>query len=105
MEYHDALLPDIAQLIHESQLLQRSLRQIESLEVMPSTTNYFLVRMTQGTAADLKQYLIEEHGILIRDASNFRGLTPQHFRIAVQMPETNRLLVDALTLYFERHVR
>lgn len=103
MEHYDALLPDVAQLTHESRMLQRSISQIEGLEVIASETNYFLIRMQRGTAAKLKQHLIEEHGLLIRDASNFRGLTPQHFRIAVQAPETNKLLIDALTEYLNTY--
>jgi len=47
-------------------------------------------------AATLKQWLIDHHGLLIRDASNFRGLTPFHFRVACQSPEHNRLLTEAL---------
>lgn len=104
MEHYSALLPDIPQLIHESQLLQKSLMQIPELEVTPSETNYFLIRMKEGTSADLKQYLIREHGLLIRDASNFRGLTPRHFRLAVQSAEDNALLVEAIKQYFSRHV-
>jgi threonine-phosphate decarboxylase len=28
--------------------------------------------MTEGTAAELKQFLIDKSGLLIRDAANFR---------------------------------
>ncbi len=59
-----------------------------------------LCRMAYGTASELKDYLAMHHGILIRDASNFEGLTPQHFRIAAQRPEENDALVEAIRGYF-----
>ena len=36
---------------------------------------------------------------LIRDASNFTGLTPQHFRIATQSPAENDALASAIRLF------
>ena len=34
--------------------------------------------------------------MLIRDASNFRGLTSQHFRVAAQTPAENDELIRAI---------
>ena len=87
------LLPDNKTVAFESNILQQELVNISELEVTPSSCNYFLVRLKKGKAADLKQYLIDKHGLLIRDASNFRGLDESYFRIAVQRPEYNSLLV------------
>ena len=56
-----------------------------------------LCRLPHHTAAELKEYLAREHHILIRDASNFRGLTPQHFRIAAQAPEADDALISAIS--------
>ncbi|MBQ7349530.1 MAG: threonine-phosphate decarboxylase, partial [Bacteroides sp.] len=49
-----------------------------------------------GKASALKAYLAEEHGILIRDASNFEGLDERFFRIAAQTPEENDRLVETI---------
>ena len=48
------------------------------------------------TAAELKDYLARQHHLLIRDASNFKGLTPRHFRIAAQTPAENDTLIEAI---------
>ena len=96
VSHYTELLPDAECLCADSLLLQQKLAAISGIEVYPSACNYFLLKLKQGTAARLKQLLIEEHGLLIRDASNFRGLTSAHFRIAVQNTEKNRLLTDAL---------
>jgi threonine-phosphate decarboxylase len=66
------------------------------LTVEPSHTHYFVAALPRGTAADLKRWLLAHHGLLIRDASNFRGLTPAHFRASTQRPADNLLLLNAL---------
>ena len=102
LDRYDALLPDEETLARESEALQKALAELPDLDVTPSPANYFLVRMRRGTASDLKSFLIESHGILIRDASNFRTLTPGHFRLSVQSPEANAALVEGLKDYFSR---
>ena len=78
------------------------LSKIESLEVLPTHTTFFLVRLKKGKASDLKQYLLEQHGILIRDASNFRGLDETYFRLSTQTPESNAVFVEALKAWVEQ---
>lgn len=85
----------------DTMALMQALAEIPDLEVLPSCTTFFLVRLKRGTAAALKQYLLEEHRILIRDASNFRGLTPAYFRLSTQTPEQNALLVQAIRQWLE----
>jgi threonine-phosphate decarboxylase len=91
---HDELIcrPDLA----EAQRLGNLLNSIEGISVVPTHTNFMLCKTDKGTAADLKEFLVHEHKMLIRDASNFEGLTRQHFRIAAQMPEANDALVAAI---------
>lgn len=73
-----------------------ALQQIENIEVYPTTTNFFLCQTKVKTASKLKEYLLKEHQLLIRDASNFKGLSPQHFRVATQTSVQNQLLIDAI---------
>lgn len=54
-----------------------------------------------GTAHHLKEFLVDNYGILIRDASNFEGLDDRYFRIAAQTGEENDLLVSAIKKYME----
>ena len=74
-------------------------------EVEPSHTHYMLVRIARplrygnsssASAAVLKEYLAQECGILIRDASNFATLGEGHFRIATQNDAQNELLLKSL---------
>ena len=96
---HDELIcrPDL----QEAQRLRKKLNQIKGIEVMPTKTNFMLCRLEHHTAAELKEYLACEHRILIRDASNFKGLTPHHFRVASQTAEENDALIKAIDSFIE----
>ena len=88
--------------LNEAQRLRDHLEQLEGVITHETATNFMLCRLERGTAAELKDYLACEHGLLIRDASNFRGLTPQHFRVAAQSPKENDALVSAIEKYLQQ---
>jgi len=79
-----------------STVLQKAISQVGGFRVIPSEVPFFLIEMQSGRAAELKQFLIEEHGILIRDASNFRGLDQKYFRVSTLSANENQLLLDGL---------
>ena len=93
---------DLTALLAETQRLRDHLNAISGLTAEPTQTHFFLCRLAQGRAADLKQRLAEEYGILIRDASNFEGLDEHCFRIATQTPKENDALVDAIHTLLNR---
>ena len=88
---------DIAAYLQETAHLCKALKAIGGLDVWDTQTHFMLVRLRVGKVSALKKFLAEEHGILIRDASNFVGLNEQFFRIAAQTPEENNRLVAAIT--------
>ena len=96
LENYDSLLPNMDPLLDECDWLKESINAMEGFEVVPSATTYFLVKANYGTAAALKQYLTQQAGCLIRDASNFRGLDERYFRIATQDREKNTALLKGL---------
>ncbi|WP_430816612.1 pyridoxal phosphate-dependent aminotransferase [Carboxylicivirga sp. RSCT41] len=79
--------------------LRMELEKIDGVEVFTSSTGYFLLK-TPMPAADLKHLLVSEFGLLIRDASNFRGLSDYHIRIATLTREKNALLINAFKSVF-----
>lgn len=87
---------DVAACLQETARLHAALEAIGGLDVWPTQTHFMLVQLRFGKASALKDYLAEEHGILIRDASNFVGLNEHFFRIATQTPEENDRLVAAI---------
>jgi threonine-phosphate decarboxylase len=86
----------VGQLLADRAAFAAQLGQAGGLLIEPSHTHYFVAKLPHGTAADLKQWLLARHGLLIRDASNFRNLTPAHFRVSTQRPAANLLLINAL---------
>lgn len=94
--------PRRAAAVAESQRLQAALRALAGLTVRPSPTNYFLLRTERGSGAQLREYLACEHGLLVRDAANFRGLDRQTVRIAAQTPRENAWLEEALAQWTRR---
>ena len=92
---HDYTLPTAA-LVSEAQRMARALEATGLVDVHPTDSHILLCRLRHGTAADLKERLARRDGLLIRDAANFQGLTPAHFRIAVQSPEEDDALLRAL---------
>lgn len=98
LERHNELQPNIMELVTESRYLQDKIAKISGFRVTPSDCNFFLVEICNSTSqvSELKKFLIDKHGILIRDASNFVGLTNSHFRIAAQERKDVVKLINAL---------
>jgi threonine-phosphate decarboxylase len=82
-------------MLEESERLQKEINKVKGFSVKPSDTTFFLVK-SQSKASEMKNILAEKYGILIRDASNFKGLSENHFRISSQFPEQNNELIKAL---------
>lgn len=99
VEQGKTAIPDLPSYLAETQRLRQALNGIDGIETLDTLTNFFLCTIRQATAAQLKEYLAREHGILIRDASNFTGLTPHHFRIATQSPAEDDALASAIRLF------
>ena len=93
------MIPDLKGYLAEAQRLHQNLSAIEGLMVMKTDTNFMLVNIDEGNTFELKKWLIDNYGILIRDASNFRGLDNHCFRITAQTPEENDALVEALIAF------
>lgn len=90
------VIPDIEGYIAEAQRLRDELQAIDGIMVMDTKTHYMLVNIDWTPSLELKNWLIENHGILIRDASNFHGLDTHCFRVAAQSPEENDALINAI---------
>ncbi len=100
---YSEMCPDMAMLLAYSESLQRQINMLDSFSVIPSKTNYFLVKLKNPDATQLKDYLAHTHKLLIRDASNFKGLNANYIRIASQNPKKNELLVNALKEWSIHH--
>ncbi|WP_025761436.1 pyridoxal phosphate-dependent aminotransferase [Dyadobacter tibetensis] len=88
--------PPIEDLLTDKEQFVNQLKSLGFVNIFESCTHFFLCQIVHPDAYDLKRFLLESFSILIRDASNFRGLGPGYFRLATQRPEKNGLLINAL---------
>ena len=95
------MIPDLGAYLMEAARLHENLSAVRGLMVMDSSTHFMLVNIDHGNTPDLKRWLIENHGILIRDASNFRGLDNHCFRVTARTPEEDDQLVKAVEEYLK----
>lgn len=95
-ENYADLYPDMEKLQKDSKIIQQQINAINGFKVTSSNTNYFLVKMEHPKAAELKEYLVNKHQLLIRDATNFNGLDSHYIRIACQSADKNKQLINAL---------
>lgn len=103
---HDTrAIPHLNVYLAETARLRQQLNALPGIHVTNTDTNFMLATIAQTTAAALKDFLAVHHHILIRNASNFKGLTPNHFRIATQRRDENQLLVSAISQFIENFQR
>ena len=79
--------------------LMNDIAMVDGFEVLPTSASFFLVKIDREgwNASLLKEWLLRNHSILVRDASNFRGIADaNHIRIATRSQEENNLLINAI---------
>ena len=99
------VIADLNAYLKESERLRTNLRAIEGVRVFETKTSFMLCELEHQSAADLKRYLVHDHGILIRDCSNFHGLSKYFFRISAQRANENDALVAAIRQYLKENGR
>ena len=97
LQRKQSFLPPVKQYKSDKKNFAEKLAQIPGLKIWPSKTSYFLIELEKSSASELKKQLISKFGLLIRDASNFRGLNDKFIRVATLSEDKNQLLIDALT--------
>jgi threonine-phosphate decarboxylase len=81
----------------EKMFLYEGLSEIKGLHPFRPSVNFVLVRIGNGetTSSNLHDLLIKDK-IIIRDCSNFIGLSDKYFRVAVRTRDENQRLLSAL---------
>jgi threonine-phosphate decarboxylase len=92
---------DVNQWLSETRWLMHKILEIPNIECYNSNTTFFLCNTKKGTASQLKEYLLKEYQILIRDASNFYGLGAGNFRLCTQSHANNLILLDGLNKWIQ----
>ncbi|MEJ8555276.1 pyridoxal phosphate-dependent aminotransferase [Tepidibacter sp. Z1-5] len=80
----------------EISYMLEELNKIESIECFHTDTNFILLKLNKYDSNYVKEKLFIDKDILIRDASNFKGLDKKYIRVAVKKREENERLITAL---------
>ncbi|MBI4115994.1 MAG: threonine-phosphate decarboxylase [Candidatus Omnitrophica bacterium] len=84
----------------ERDWLVAHLGQIPLLKVFPSVANFLLVKHAHQLEKEPLLEAIGKQGIYLRDLTEFPGLGPSYFRVAVRKREDNLKLIEALSNHF-----
>ncbi len=82
--------------LRNAQELIARLRQFDFIEVIPSDTTFFLIRLADGKAKALRTYLREEHNIAVGDSSTYLGMDDDYLSITARSEEDNEKLISAI---------
>lgn len=102
LDHPDEFVLPLDDYLREAERFRQAVGAIPGVKTLPSDCHFFTGVLSQDRSADLKEYLARKHGLLIRDASNFRGYGEGHFRLATQRPEENDLCVKAIAQWMNR---
>ncbi|MBU1341722.1 MAG: aminotransferase class I/II-fold pyridoxal phosphate-dependent enzyme [Proteobacteria bacterium] len=80
----------------EKQHFLESLKDIKGLKLFDSSTYFVLARLTNGMTAEQFCKKIGQQKILIRDCSNFFGLSDQYVRFSLKNRRINQCLSDLI---------
>lgn len=87
----------------ERDYMYAELCKIKNITVFNSDAAFFLIKIDDKfpiNSTQLKDRLILENNILIRDAGNFVGLNDRFFRIAIKRREDNIVIIESLKKIF-----
>ena len=87
----------------ERERVSRALREIDTIEVHPSVTNFILFRLREGKPADVHARFLEK-GVLIRDVSMWPA-NENTLRVSIGTPEENDRFMSAIKHAFPAPAR
>ncbi len=97
-EFKDEFRQSLALVAEDRTYMLKRLERIPGLRVFPSRANFVYVELPADVPGrELRDRLLQEYGLMVRECSNKIGSSEQYLRLAVQTKEAVDLLVQALT--------
>jgi threonine-phosphate decarboxylase len=81
---------------NEKNRFAERLKNAAGIKLFTSTTSFMLAKLVNRHRADEVCHMLLANRILIRDCSNFKGLSNHFIRISLKNSETNMMLVEKL---------
>jgi len=90
----------LARLAMDRRSMARQLAAMPGLKVFASQGNFILVRLPDEVdGVRLRDYLISEHGVFVRECGNKLGSTSRFLRLVVRPPQDVHRLLNGLSAY------
>ncbi|NJL60266.1 MAG: hypothetical protein HC887_12195 [Desulfobacteraceae bacterium] len=80
----------------ERNLFIRTFESSECLRLFPSNTSFILGQLSSSYRAETICDILANEKILIRNCSNFQGLSDRFIRISLKTSEINQMLAERL---------
>ena len=78
------------------------LSKIDKISVYSSEANYFMIKLNQGNANELAEYLLENKKVLIKVLNGKNGFDQKEYiRIAIKLKAENNYLLECLKEYYK----
>ncbi|SEG73074.1 Histidinol-phosphate/aromatic aminotransferase or cobyric acid decarboxylase [Thermomonospora echinospora] len=99
-EHREEYLQSLARLAADRRAMAGQLESLPGLKVFPSQGNFIMIRLPDGRdGVGLRDYLLNEHGVFVRECGNKLGGGSQFLRLVVRpQPDVHRL-VTGLAAY------
>lgn len=100
-EHLDSYRASLQLLSRDRYEMYSELRQIPGMVVYPSQANFVLVKLPPGTDGPaLRDHLLSQHGVMVRECGNKLGITSQFVRLVVRPRNDVQRLLEGLGTYF-----
>ena len=100
-DYFEDYQQSLRLLARDRAVMIDQLCRVPGLLVYPSQGNFVLVKLPQGIEGPLlRDHLLQNHGLVIRECGNKLGITNQFCRLVVRPQEDSAMLVQAMHEYF-----
>ena len=97
-DFKDEFVHSLALVAQDRTYMCNQLELIPGLRVFPSKANFLYVELPPNVAGKkLRDRLLEQYGLMVRECSNKIGSSEQYLRLAVQTKEAVDLLAQALS--------
>jgi histidinol-phosphate/aromatic aminotransferase/cobyric acid decarboxylase-like protein len=98
VEFKDEFEQSLARVAEDRNYMLNQLERIPELRVFASRANFLYVELPRALSGrNLRNRLLEQYGLMVRECSNKIGSSERYLRLAVQTREAVDLLVQALS--------
>jgi threonine-phosphate decarboxylase len=96
-EFMDDFRQSLTLVARDRAYMLNQLEQVHGLRVFPSQANFLYVELPRTVSGrELRDCLLEQYGLMVRECSNKIGSSERYLRLAVQTKDAVDLLVAAL---------